>query len=162
NNDVGQVQQAVSETAGDLARESLALVGFVALMLYYDARLTLVCLTGAPLIFYPLVRLGQRVRRTTRRSQEALEQLSHLSTEACRGHSIGKAFGTECYEAEKFQKAGYPLFRTNMKVPAALSSLPPLMELLGGLGMAAALWYGSRQIADGNMTSGQFASFFSA
>ena len=28
NNDVGQVQQAVSETVGDLARESLALVGF--------------------------------------------------------------------------------------------------------------------------------------
>src|SRR5262245_66031364 len=40
NNDVGQVQQAVSETAGDLARESLALVGYAALLFYYDARLT--------------------------------------------------------------------------------------------------------------------------
>jgi len=68
NNDVGQVQQAVSETIGDLTRESLALVGFVALMMYYDARLTLFCLTAAPLVVYPLVRLGQRVRRTTRRA----------------------------------------------------------------------------------------------
>ncbi len=82
NNDVLQVQQAVSETAGDLARESLALVGFAALLFYYDARLTIFCLISAPLIVYPLVRLGQRVRRTTRRSQEALEQLSHISTEA--------------------------------------------------------------------------------
>jgi subfamily B ATP-binding cassette protein MsbA len=162
NNDVGQVQQAVSETAGDLARESLALVGFVALMLYYDARLTLVCLVVAPLVVYPLVRLGQRVRRTTRRSQEALEQLSHLSTEAFTGHRIVKAFGTERIEAEKFAAAGYHLFRTNMKVTAALSTLPPLMELLGGVGMAVALWYGSRQIAAAEMTSGQFASFFSA
>src|SRR6266536_1965755 len=32
NNDVGQVQQAVSETAGDLARETLALVGYAALV----------------------------------------------------------------------------------------------------------------------------------
>src|SRR6476661_733939 len=39
-NDVGQVQQAVSETAGDLARETLALVGYAALLFYYDARLT--------------------------------------------------------------------------------------------------------------------------
>jgi hypothetical protein len=31
--------------------------------------------TGAPLVVYPLVRLGQRVRRTTRRSQEQLEEL---------------------------------------------------------------------------------------
>ena len=38
-----------------------------------------------------------------------------------------------------------------MKVTASLSSLPPLMELIGGFGMAAALWYGSRQIAAGRL-----------
>ena len=41
-NDVGQVQQAVSETVGDLLRESLALFGYAALLFYYDARLALV------------------------------------------------------------------------------------------------------------------------
>jgi subfamily B ATP-binding cassette protein MsbA len=161
-NDVSQIQQAVSETAGDLARESLALVGYAALMFYLDARLAIVCMTGAPLIVYPLIRLGQRVRRTTRRSQEALEQLSHISAEAFTGHRIVKAFGTEAHEAGKFSRAGYHLFRTNMKVTAALSSLPPLMELLGGFGMAAALWYGAQQIASGRLTTGQFASFFAA
>src|SRR5207249_4749282 len=162
NNDVGQVQQVVSETVGDLARESLSLVGFVFLMFYIDARLTIVCMTGAPLVVYPLIRLGQRVRRTTRRSQEALESISHISAEAFTGHRIVKAFATEAREAEKFGRAGYYLFRTNMKVTAALSSLPPLMELIGGLGMAAALWYGSSQIATGRLTPGQFASFFTA
>src|SRR5262245_65532341 len=34
SNDVGQVQQVVSETIGDLARETLALVEYVALMVY--------------------------------------------------------------------------------------------------------------------------------
>jgi subfamily B ATP-binding cassette protein MsbA len=159
NNDVGQVQQAVSETAGDLARETLALVGYSALLFYYDARLTIVCLTGAPLVVYPLIRLGHRVRRTTRRSQEALEQISHLSTEAFTGHRIVKAFATEGHEAEKFNRAGYHLFRTNMKVTAALSSLPPLMELLGGFAMAGALVYGSAQIAGGYLTPGQFVLF---
>jgi subfamily B ATP-binding cassette protein MsbA len=161
SNDVGQVQQAVSETAGDLARETLSLVGFAALLFYYDARMTLLCLIGAPLIVYPLARLGQRVRRTTRRSQEALEQLSHLSSESFSGHRIVKAFGTEKHEADKFTRAGYHLFRTNMKVTAALSSLPPLMELIGGFGMAAALIYGSGQIANGSLTTGQFALFIS-
>src|SRR5436305_11147643 len=161
NNDVGQVQQAVSETAGDLARETLSLVGFAALLFYYDARMTLLCGIGAPLIVYPLARLGRRVRRTTRRSQEALEQLSHLSSEAFTGHRIVKAFGTERHEADKFTRAGYHLFRTNMKVTAALSSLPPLMELIGGIGMAAALIYGSKQIASGRLTTGQFALFIS-
>ena len=94
NNDVGQVQQVVSDTIADLARESLTLVGCAVWMFYLDARLAIVCMTGAPIIVYPLVRLGQRVRRTTRRSQEALEQLSHISAEAFSGHRIVKAFGT--------------------------------------------------------------------
>jgi subfamily B ATP-binding cassette protein MsbA len=119
-------------------------------------------MTGAPLIVYPLIRLGQRVRRTTRRSQEALEQLSHISAEAFTGHRIVKAFGTEEHESAKFSRASQQLFRTNMKVTAALSSLPPLMELLGGFGMAAALWYGAQQISSGRLTTGQIASFFAA
>jgi subfamily B ATP-binding cassette protein MsbA len=46
-----------------------------------------------------------------------------------------------------------------MKVTAALSSLPPLMELIGGFGMAGALVYGSSQIASNNLTPGQFVLF---
>jgi subfamily B ATP-binding cassette protein MsbA len=49
-NDAGLLQRAVSETIGDLARESLALVFFTAVLVYYDARLALVCFTGAPLV----------------------------------------------------------------------------------------------------------------
>jgi subfamily B ATP-binding cassette protein MsbA len=159
NNDVGQVQQAVSETAGDLARETMALVGFAALLFYYDAWLAIFCIISAPLVVYPLVRLGQRVRRTTHLSQEAIERLSHISAEALTGHRIVKAFGTEAKETAKFSKAGERLFRTNMKVTAALSSLPPLMEIVGGFGMAGALWYGSREIAAGDLTIGELTSF---
>jgi len=161
-NDVGQVQQAVSETLGDLARESLALVGFAALLFYYDARLALVCLTGAPLIVYPLARLGQRVRRTTRRSQEALAHITHLSHEAFAGHRIVKAFSAEEREAAKFRAASEQLYRTNMKVTSALSALPPLMEILGGLAFATALWYGSQEIASGRLTTGEFIGFITA
>jgi ATP-binding cassette, subfamily B, bacterial MsbA len=161
-NDVSQVQQVVSDTIADLARETLTLIGCAVWLFYLDARLTIVCMTGAPIIVYPLVRLGQRVRRTTRRSQEALERLSHISAEAFTGHRIVKAFGTEAHESEKFRNAGYNLFRINMKVTAALSSLPPLMELLGGVGMAIALIIGSRAVASKAMTPGDFFSFMTA
>jgi subfamily B ATP-binding cassette protein MsbA len=161
-NDVQQVQQAVSETVGDLLRESLALVGYAGLLFYYDARLALVVMTGAPVVVYPLVRLGQRVRKTTRRSQEEIEHLSHIAGEAFAGHRIVKAFGAEGKEAARFALASNRLYRTNMKVTSALSALPPMMEFLGGLGMAAALWYGSRQIAAGRLTTGEFTSFIAA
>jgi ATP-binding cassette, subfamily B, bacterial MsbA len=158
-NDVGQIQMTVSETVGDLLRESLTLVGYAALLFWYDARLMLVFVTGAPLVMYPLVRLGQRLRKTTRRSQEELENLSHVSAEAFTGHRIVKAFCTERREADRFAQVAHRLYRANMKVTMALSALPPIMELLGGLGMSAALWYGSREITSGRRTEGEFALF---
>ena len=61
----------------------------------------------------------------------------------------------------RFARAGAHLFRVNMKVTAALSSLPPLMELIGGIGMAIALVYGARQVSSHQMTTGDFFSFIS-
>ena len=161
-NDVGQIQRAVSETVGDLARESLALVGFAALLFYYDARLALVCLTGAPIVVYPLVRLGQRIRRTARRSQEALEQMSHVSAEAITGHRIVKAFGAEGRETAKFERTAQHLYRTSMKVTGVVSVLPPLMEFIGGVAFVGALLYGTQEIGAGRLSPGEFTAFVAA
>src|SRR4030095_16130963 len=144
-NDVGQLQRAVSETIGDLARESLSLVGLTGVLFYSAPRLAIVCGTIAPLILYPLAAFGQRVRRTTRRSQEALEQMSHVSAEAFAGHRIVKAFGAESREADKFANASQRFYRTSMRVTSALSVLPPMMEFLGGGAFVIALWYGRQE-----------------
>ena len=161
-NDVNQVQQAVSETIGDLIREGLSLVGYTVLLFYYDWKLALLCITSAPIVIYPLVRLGQRVRRTSRRSQEELERLSHITAEAFTGHRIVKAFGAEGHEERRFAAASQRLYRTNLKVTSAVSILPPLMELLGGLAIVGLIWYGSRQISLERWTQGDFTAFIFA
>ena len=161
-NDVGQVQQAVSETLGDLLREGLALLGYAALLFYWDTGLALVCVTGAPLVVYPLVRLGQRVRRSTRRSQEQTEHLSHIAAEAFSGHRIVKAFGAEEHEGQRFKRASQLLYRTNLKITSTVAILPPLMEFLGGLAVVALIWYGSREISGGHTTQGSFLGFIFA
>jgi subfamily B ATP-binding cassette protein MsbA len=161
-NDVGQIQQVVSETVGDLLREGLSVIGFAALMFWYDWKLAVVTFIGAPLVVYPLVRLGQRVRRSTRRSQEQLEHLSHLTAEAFAGHRIVKAFGGERREAERFGAASERLYRTNLKITSTVSLLPPMMEFLGGVLIVALLWYGRRAIRAETMDMGTFVGFIFA
>ena len=158
-NDVSQVQQAVSETIGDLLREGLSAIGYVVLMFYFEWRLALLSMVGAPIVVYPLVRLGQRVRRSTRRSQEHLEHLSHLTAEAFSGHRIVKAFGAERHEAERFAVASDRLYRTNLKITSTVSVLPPMMEFLGGVAVIGLLWYGRKQIASQLTTTGEFLAF---
>ena len=161
-NDINRIQQVASQTVGDLLRESVTLVAYASLLFYYDAGLALVCMFGAPVVVYPLVRLGQRVRRTTRRSQEEQERLSHITAEAFSGHRIVKAFAGEPYERERFDLASERLYQTNMKVTSTLSILPPLMEWLGAFGIVGVLWYGSREISLGQLSSGEFTSFVAA
>ena len=158
-NDVQQIQLAVSETVGDLLREGLSVFGFACLMFYYDYKLALVVVTGAPIVVYPLVRLGQRVRRTSRRVQEELAHLSHITIEAFAGHRIVKAFGAEAHESARFGRASERLYRTYLKVTSTVSILPPLMEFLGGVAVVGLIWYGSRKIGAGGMTQGDFFSF---
>src|SRR4030095_9678589 len=136
--------------------------GYVAVLLYYDARLAMVCFTSAPIIVYPLVLLGRRVRRTTRRTQEALEQMSHVSAEALTGHRIVKAFGAESREAAKYEQSEQRYYRTSMRVTSVVSALPPLMEMIGGVAFATALWVGSQEIAAKRLSTGDFVAFITA
>jgi subfamily B ATP-binding cassette protein MsbA len=161
-NDVGQVQQAVSETIGDILREGLTAAGFVALMFWFDWRLAIVTFVGAPLVLYPLVRFGQRIRRSTRRSQEELEHLSHLTAEAFTGHRIVKAFGAEAHEARRFGAASNRLYRTTLKITSTVALLSPVMEFLGGVAIVLLLWYGRDRIASRELDQGQFLAFIFA
>ena len=68
----------------------------------------------------------------------------------------------ERFETERFERATSRLFRSNMRITRVVSIMPPIMELVGGFGLAAAIWYGSRTIAAGEMTTGEFTSFMAA
>ena len=158
-NDVNQIQQAVSETLGDLLREGLSLLGFGALLFLLDWHLALVAILLGPLAIHPLVRFGKRIRSTTRRSQEQLEHLTHVTAEAFAGHRIVKAFGAEGHEEQRFRTAAHEVYRTNLRVTRTLAILPSLMELLGGVAVVLLIWYGSRQIKDEQLTVGGFTTF---
>ena len=158
-NDVSQVQTAAAETVADLVRESITLVGYAAYLFYLDASLAVLCVATVPLVVYPLVRLGQRVRSTTRLSQEEQEHLTHVASEGLTGHRIVKAFGAEGREGARFAAVGQKLYRTNMRITAAMSALPPLMEFIGGIGAAGAVWYASVKVGNGELTTGEFMSF---
>jgi ATP-binding cassette, subfamily B, bacterial MsbA len=160
-NDVNQIQQAVSETLGDLLREGLSLVGFGALLFWLDWHLALVAILLGPLAVHPLVRFGKRIRSTTRRSQEELEHLTHVTAEAFAGHRIVKAFGAEGHEENRFRTAAHQVYRTNLRVTRTLAILPSLMELLGGAAVVMLIWYGKEQITatPPQLTIGEFTTF---
>ena len=161
-NDVEKIQLAVSGAVGDLLMQTFALVGYGALLLYYDWRLALFCFTIAPLAIYPLVTLGKKLRRQTDTGLERWRDITNILYETITGVRIVKAFRMEAFESKRFVGATDELFRTNMRITRVISIMPPIMELVGGVGLAVAIWYGSGRIGSGVMTTGEFTSFMAA
>jgi subfamily B ATP-binding cassette protein MsbA len=161
-NDVEKIQLAVSEAIGDLLMQGFALFGYGALLFYYDVWLALACLVTAPLAIYPLITLGRKLRRTSDTGLERWRDITNILHETITGSRIVKAFRMEAFETERFERATDRLFRTNMRMTRVISILPPIMELVGGIGLAAAIWYGSGRIAASVLTPGEFTSFMAA
>src|SRR5687768_1041119 len=158
-NDVTHVQWAVSETLGDLLREGLTLIVLGVYLFYVDWQLALVAVLLGPLAVHPLVRFGKRIRSTTKRNQEELEHLTHVTAEAFAGHRIVKAFGAETHEENRFRKTAHQVYRTNLRVTRSLAVLPSIMELLGGIAVVFLIYYGRQQIIAGELTVGEFTTF---
>ena len=124
----------MSETVGDLLREGLAVLGYACLMFYYDYKLALVVVTGAPLVVYPLVRLGQRVRRTTAAQPGGARPTCRTSPpKRSPATASSRPSAPRSTRATRFKRASERLYRTNLKVTSTVSVLPPLMEFLGGV-----------------------------
>lgn len=160
--DVERIQNAVSEIAGDLLKEGLMVLGLAVVLFVKDWKLALLSLVGMPLAFYPLVRLGRHVRASSETSLRRWRDISEILQETISGFRVVKAFGMEGFETARFRRAAQRLLNVNMRITRASAVLPPLMELVGGLALVGALFYGSHAIRSGSMTPGEFTSFLAA
>jgi len=161
-NDVQSVQTASSEAITALVKDSFMLVSLVGVIFYTDWKLALIAVVVFPLAIYPIAWFGRKMRKVTTSTQISMGTLSSLLQETISGTRIVKAFCMEKYESERFSAENERLFKLNMKIVTVNAVSSPLMDFLGGLGIAAVISYGGYNVVQGNSTPGTFFSFIAA
>ncbi|MCX5834737.1 MAG: lipid A export permease/ATP-binding protein MsbA, partial [Deltaproteobacteria bacterium] len=161
-NDVNLIQGAVSEAVTSLLKDTFTLIGLIFVIFYRDWKLAIIAMLVFPVAIYPVAEFGRKMRRIASDSQVTMGTLSTLLQETISGNRIVKAFGMENYENERFAKENERLFKLTMKSVSVRAISTPLMELLGGLGIAAIIFYGGYQVIYGISTPGTFFSFLTA
>lgn len=161
-NDVNQMQGAVSSVVTGVLKDMFTIVGLVAVIVYRDWFLAVFALGVFPLCVIPLVKFGRRLRKISHRSQETMADVTVLLHETIAGARIVKGFCREDYETQRFTDEAFRLFRLRMKDISTRAMSSPLMEFLGGLGIAGILFYGGWQVIHGVSTPGTFFSFLTA
>src|SRR3954469_24037349 len=114
-NDIEKIQVATSSMLADWLRQSFVVMGLLYVLMQKDWRLALISLTVLPIVLVPTVRLGRRIRRTTRKAQDNAAELNEILQETISGQQIVKSFVTEAHESERFRNASHRLLSANLR-----------------------------------------------
>ena len=161
-NDVNIVKGMVSTAVINIFRDSFSVIAFLGVIFYRDWQLACGAFLVLPLAFYPILIFGRRVRRYSTGSQETMADLNSFLHETFSGAKIIKIFSLEAFEKKRFKEKTQELFRLEMKKVVAKALSSPIMEFLGGLGIAFIIWFGGMRVINGTSTPGIFFSFLTA
>jgi len=161
-NDVNVIKNMVSTAVTGALRDFFTILLLTIYTFVLLWKLAIFAFVILPLAFYPIIIFGRRVRRVSTGWQEAMADLSSFLHETFSGSKIVKAFGMEGHEKERFFQKTKKIFVLEIKTVIAKSLSSPVMEFLGGIGIAFVIWFGGAQVISGHLTVGTFMSFLAA
>jgi len=161
-NDIERVQYAMSSVLAEFLQQFFTFLFTAVAVVFLGRNLAWVLLLFIPFIIFSAVKIGRRVRHTTRRGQDKLADIQNILHETITGNRIVKAFSMESWEIARFRKAASRLFRANLRSVAAAAISSPLMDIFGAVAIALLLLLGRQKIVHNEFTLGAFAAFIAA
>jgi subfamily B ATP-binding cassette protein MsbA len=157
--DVLLVRTLLTDSTASIIRDTLRLLALVVSCVYLDPTLSLLAVVFFPIAGLPIARIGKRMRKLSRRGQEAIGSLSALFQESLQGHRVVKIFCREDFEQERFERGNRDLTQTFVKSERVRAAAGPINEVLASLVISGVLLYGGHTVVSGSRTSGDFMAF---
>jgi len=137
----------------------LVLVVALALMLVSNWKLALVSWAFLPLIAWRSIVMTARLRPMWMRVQDGLGRMTIVLQESLSGMRVVKAFAGEGEESRKFATEVDAIFQDSYAASREQAINAPIMTGLSMLAMVATIWFGGREVADGNLKVGELSAF---
>jgi subfamily B ATP-binding cassette protein MsbA len=155
-NDVQRIQRVSTTVLADLVRVGAMAPAMLVLVLIYDWRMTLFAAIVLPLMAYPVMRLGRRLRKASMRSQEQTATTANLLKESITGSKIIQAFSMEEIAIGRFLTSLGRLFKVDLQAGKAAAASGPIIEVVGAVAGAVLFYVAGRGIASGTLDPGNF------
>jgi subfamily B ATP-binding cassette protein MsbA len=161
-NDVNLIQGSVSNAVTGLIKDIFTILGLTGVVFLRNWKLAILVFVIFPLAIFPIKEFGKRLRKFSRKSLQRIGSITTFLHETISGNRIVKAFNMEEYEKRRFADENNRFFKINLKRVRIRAFSHPLMELLGGIGVAVIIWVGGYSVLRGELTPGTFFSFMAA
>ena len=154
--DVTLMQQAMSSALVGVLRDFFTVVVLLGVVFYLNWKLALFCFVVFPFAAFPIIKFAKVFRRLSTKGQEETANISNMLYETITGNRIVKAFNMQAYENERYNKQLTTLYEVTVLDAKFRCLQHPLMEFIGGVAIAAFIWFGGKLVIEGVMTPGEF------
>ncbi len=159
NTDVAVIRTAVGSSASVALRSLLMIVGAVVMMFLTAWQLALIVVVLAPLIIIPIVFLAQKLKKMSRRTQDALADISAMATESLGAIRTIKAFVQEVEQSRYFGMWSEQSYLAEKRRLVMRSLLVSVVIFIGASGLVFLVWWGAQAVFAGTVTAGQLTQF---
>ena len=159
---VEMVAESVTSVVTIAIRDVLTVFAAFGVMLIQSPRLTVFVVILFPVIALLIRVLGIAFRRYSNRIQDSVGEVTQVTEEIVRGNWVVKMFGGYDYERDRLAQVDERNRKQNLKLIRVRSMGVAVTQTIFGFGVALVIYMASRESLEGNLTAGQFISFFSA
>ena len=160
--DVTHITHLLSNAILTLFKDSLTLVGLLAVMFLQNWKLSLISIIMIPLASIAAKTLGKRINKVTTEAQEKSGYLTSYLVELFKNHKLIKVFQKEDYEKQRADNQLTQLKEKNQKIQTVFIRMSPIMETLTGFMIAVLIFYSGKLISAGELDINNFFSFLAA
>ncbi|MGB5712551.1 MAG: ABC transporter ATP-binding protein [Waterburya sp.] len=125
-------------------------------MLKIHVRLTLLAIAVYPVMLMTVQLFSGKLRRYQQEIQVQLSDLSELIQEDMSGMALIRIYAQENQEREAFRQKNQQLLAANLNLARTRNLLFPIIEGISYISLLILLWQGTRAIANGQITIGDF------
>jgi subfamily B ATP-binding cassette protein MsbA len=159
---VEMVAESVTSVVTIAIRDVLTLIAAIAVMLLQSPKLALYVAIVFPIIAAIVRFLGVAFRRYSGRIQDTVGEVTQVTEEIVRGNRVVKIFGGYDYEENRLAEVDGRNRRQNLKLIRVRALGVAVTQVIFGFGVAGVIFMAAREASSGNLSPGQFISFFSA
>ena len=143
----------------DLLSQVLVVVIITGVLLYINWRLALIALVVAPIVFAVALAYRSISRRNIQRAQRMRGNVNSIIQETISGIAVAKSFRQERAIYDDFSVTNRGAFRVLLISGLTLGTIFPILGTLGGIAVAAVVYFGGLQVIAGSVDIGQWYLF---
>lgn len=158
--DVNSIRRFLMFSLRSLVQASGMLLVVSIILFLTHWKLALLSLSVMPVLALTAINFGRTIRPLFLAVQQQFGVMTNALQENLSGARVVRAFAREEDERRQFDATLEALYERNMDTIRKWSFYFPAMTFLSSLGLALILWYGGRQVLQGELSIGNLTAFY--